>query len=88
MSHKSRRQSHCLNAAKQRCSNETCASIGDSSFSMDIDDEIEADENSIFRNMIQIYNIADIFEFCYIFDSTSFIPRSMCISQACRWDDN
>ena len=31
---------------------------------MDMDDEIEADENYIFRDMIQIYNIADIFEIC------------------------
>ena len=34
MFQKSRRQSHSLNAAKQRWSNETCASIDDSSFSM------------------------------------------------------
>ena len=66
MPHKSRRQSHSLNAAKQRWSNETCASSDDSSFSMDIDDEIEADENYIFRDMIQIYDIADIFEFARI----------------------
>ena len=31
---------------------------------MDIDDEIEADENDIFKDIIQIYDIADIFEFC------------------------
>ena len=52
MPHKSRRQSQSLNAAKQRWSNETCASSGDSSFSMGIDDEIEADENYDFRDMI------------------------------------
>ena len=45
--------------------NETCASSDDSSLSMDIDDEIKADENYInFRDMIQIYDIANIFEFC------------------------
>ena len=64
MLHKSRRQSHSLNAAKQRWSTETCASSDDSNFSMDIDDEIEADENSISRDMIQIYSIASVFEFC------------------------
>ena len=64
MTHKSRRQSHSLNAAKQRWSNETCASSDDSSFSMDIDDEIEVNENYDFRDMIQIHDIADIFEFC------------------------
>ena len=31
---------------------------------MDMNDGIEADENYIFRDMIQIYDIADIFEFC------------------------
>ena len=31
---------------------------------MSIDDEIEADENYIFRDMIQIYGIPDVFEFC------------------------
>ena len=31
---------------------------------MNIDDEIEADENYIFRDMIQIYDIADRFGFC------------------------
>ena len=64
MPHKSRRQSHSLNAAKQCCSNETCTSSDDSNFSIDIDDEVDADENYIFRDMIQIHDIADIFEFC------------------------
>ena len=64
MPHKSRRQSQSLNAAKQRWSNDTCASSDDSSFSMDIDDEIEADENYDFRDMIQIHDIVDIFELC------------------------
>ena len=49
-----------MNAAKQRWSNETCASSNDSSFSMDMDDEIEVDENYDFRDMIQIHDIADI----------------------------
>ena len=31
---------------------------------MDMDDEIEADENYDFREMIQIHDIADIFELC------------------------
>ena len=62
MPHKPRRQSHSLNAAKQRWSNETCASSDDSSFSMDVGDEIEADENYDFRGMIHIHDIADIFE--------------------------
>ena len=64
MSRKSRRRSHFWNVVKQRRSTETCASSDDSSFSMNIDDEIEADENYIFRDMIQIYDIADTFEFC------------------------
>ena len=64
MPHKSRRQSQCLNAAKQHWSNETCASSDDNSFSMGIDDEIEADENYDFRDMIQIHHITDIFELC------------------------
>ena len=64
MSHKSRQQSHFLKAAKERWSNGVCASTDDSSFSMDIDDEIKADENYInFRNIIHIYDIADIFKF-------------------------
>ena len=64
MPHKTRPQSRSLNAAKQRCSNETCASNDSSSFSMDTGDEIKADENYInIRNIIQVYNIADIFEF-------------------------
>ena len=49
MPHKSRRKFHSLNAAKQLGSNETCASSYDSSFSMDIDDEIGADENYDFQ---------------------------------------
>ena len=64
MPNKSRRQSHSLNAAKQRWSNDTCIS-SDDSFSMDIGDEIENDEAFMnFRDMIQIYDIADMFEFC------------------------
>ena len=65
MPHKSRRKRHSLNAAKQRWSNETCASSDDRSFSMDTDDEIKVDQNDInFRNMLQIYDMADIFDFC------------------------
>ena len=42
-----------------------CASSDNSSFSIDTDNEIKADENYInFRDMIQIYDIADVFEFC------------------------
>ena len=44
MSHKSRRPSHPLNAAKQHWSNEISASSDDSSFSMNIDDEIKVDD--------------------------------------------
>ena len=97
MPHKSRRQSQSLNAAKQRWSNDTCTSSDDSSFSMDIDDEIEADENYDFTDMIQIHDIADIFELCkdqwnirylrvlmYLIlrHLNYFIPRNMHISQA------
>ena len=60
MPHKSRRQSHSLNAAKQCWSNEIYASSNDSSFSMGMDDEIEVDENHDFRDMIQIHDTADI----------------------------
>ena len=49
MPYKSRQQSYSLNTAKQYWSNETCASSDNSSLSIDMDDEIEADENSIFR---------------------------------------
>ena len=64
MPDKSKPQSYSLNAAKLRWSNETYASSDDSNFSMDIDDKIEADENCIFGDMIQIYDIADIVEVC------------------------
>ena len=65
MPDKSRQQFHSLNAAKQHWFNEICASSDDNGFSMDIDDEIKADENYVsFRDIIHIYDTTDIFEFC------------------------
>ena len=64
MPNKSRRVSLSVNAAQQRWSNDICVS-SDDSFSMGIGDEIGNDVAHMnFRDMIQIDDIAEVFEFC------------------------
>ena len=61
MSNKSRRQSYSLNAT---VSMETVLN-DQSSFSMDIDNDIEGDVTYVnFKHSIKICNIVDIFELC------------------------
>ncbi|CAF3814227.1 unnamed protein product, partial [Rotaria sp. Silwood1] len=65
MPYKSKQQSQSLNVIKGRWLNGSCLSSDDSSYSMESSDEDET--ATIFFNlkdMIQISDIADLFEFC------------------------
>ncbi|CAF3523972.1 unnamed protein product [Rotaria sp. Silwood2] len=64
MPYKSKRQSQSLNAVKGRWLNGFRLSSDDSSYSMESTDEDETAANFNLKDMIQISDIADLFEFC------------------------